>query len=143
MTDIIKPSTYIIGIIGFCFVILISIGMVGEFKNEDSSFMNDQQTKTFNETFNVYDRLGSSIDRLQTSVEPPSNILEALGVVGTLLLSAFNGLLLLFNTFAFMNYVFAGLGMFGVPPWVGGLISWTIIVSITFAIWSAIFNSNT
>jgi hypothetical protein len=143
MADPIKPSTYILAIIAFCFVIMVGMGLISEFRQADPTFVENDQTQEFNNTFNIYDRLSNSIQSLQTSVEPPSNILEALGVVGTLLLSAFNGLLLLFQTFSFMNYVFAGLGIFGVPGWIGGIISWIIIVSIVFAIWSAIFNSDT
>lgn len=136
-----KPSTYIMAIIFFTFFILGGVTMFGELRKSDPTFMADDTTKSFNNTFNVYTSLSTSVTSLQTSVEGAGSGWGDFGVVGALVGSAWNALRLLFTSLSFMNAVFLGLGLFGVPSWVGGLASLTIIVLIAFAIFAAIFNS--
>ena len=137
----IKPSTYILSIIVFTFIILSGTTMMAELRKGDSTFMAGEEVAAFNSTFNTYQRLETSITNIQSSVTNTQNDWGVLGVLGALAGSAWNGLVLLFSSFSFMNLVFAGLGVFGVPAWVGGLMSFAVIVIIAFAIWSAIFRS--
>lgn len=136
-----KPSTYLLGIIFFTFIILSGIGIMGELRKSNTDFMTDENSQSFNSTFNVYNDLSSSVGGLQTSVEDAGNDWGIFGVVNALVGSAWNALRLLFTSFAFMNAVFLGLGLFGVPSWVGGLASLTVIVIIAFAIYAAIFKA--
>lgn len=136
-----KPSTYILGIIFFTFFILGGVTMMGELRQSDATFMADENTQAFNRTFNVYTSLDTSVSSLQSSVEDAGNDWGIFGVINALVGSAWNALRLLFSSLSFMNAVFVGLGLFGVPSWVGGLASLTIIVIIAFAIYSSIFNS--
>jgi len=136
-----KPSTYILAIIIFTFFILGGVSMMAELRQSDSTFMADENSRAFNNTFNVYTSLDTSVTGLQSSVEDAGNDWGIFGVVNALIGSAWNALRLLFSSLSFMNVVFVGLGMFGVPSWVGGLAGLTIIVIIAFAIYSSIFNS--
>lgn len=136
-----KPSTYLMAIIFFTFFILGGVTMMGELRSSDSTFMNDEKTQAFNNTFNVYTSLSTSVNSLQTSVEDAGNDWGVFGVINALVGSAWNALRLLFSSLSFMNAVFIGLGLFGVPSWVGGLASLTVIVIIAFAIYASIFNS--
>jgi len=136
-----KPSTYIMAIILFTFFILGGISMMGELRASDATFMDDENTQAFNRTFNVYSSLTTSVGGLQSSVEDAGNDWGVFGVINALVGSAWNALRLLFSSLAFMNTVFLGLGIFGVPSWVGGLASLAVIVVIAFAIYSSIFNN--
>lgn len=136
-----KPSTYILAIIVFSFMILGGVSLMGELRKSDATFMTGDNMDRFNDTFNVYNDLSGSIDTLQSSVTSSQNDWGVLGVLNALIGGAWNGLVMLFRSMAFMNYVFAGLGLFGVPSWVGGLMSLAVVVIIVFAIWSAIFRS--
>lgn len=136
-----KPSTYILAIIFFTFFILGGVSMMGELRLSKPTYMADDNTKAFNNTFNVYTSLSTSVGGLQSSVEDAGNDWGIFGVVNALVGSAWNALRLLFSSLSFMNAVFVGLGLFGIPSWVGGLASLTVIVIIAFAIYSSIFNS--
>jgi hypothetical protein len=137
-----KPSTYIMAIILFTFFILGGITIMGEFRKSDATFMADENTQAFNKTFNVYTSLSSSVGGLQSSVEDAGNDWGIFGVVNALVGSAWNALRLLFSSLSFMNAVFIGLGLFGIPSWVGGLATLTVTVIIAFAIYASIFKSD-
>jgi hypothetical protein len=141
LLNTIKPSTYILSIIVFTFIILSGISLMGELRKSDPTYMAGEDVAQFNSTFNTYAELEGSIGSLQASVTNAQNDWGILGVVGALMGGAWNGLVLLFNSLNFMNLVFLGLGVFGVPSWVGGLMSFVVIVIIAFAIWSAVFRS--
>ena len=136
-----KPSTYLLAIIMFTFFIMAGVAMMGEFRKSDVNFMTDTNSKAFNNTFNKYTDLTTSVTNLQTSVTDAGSDWGVFGVVNALVGSAWNSLRLLFTSFSFMNGVFAGLEMFGIPSWVGGLATLTVTVILAFAIFSAIFNS--
>lgn len=142
LVNSIKPSTYILAIIAFTFVIMAGIGLMGEFRKGDATFMTDAQSKQFNSTFNRYDDLTTSVNNIQSSVDDSGNDWGIWGTIGALTGSAWNALRLLFTSFSFMNSVFAGLTMFGIPAWVGALGSLVIIIIIAFAIYSAIFTTD-
>jgi hypothetical protein len=137
----IKPSTYILAIIVFCFMILSGTALMAEFRKADSSYMDTPEMAAFNSTFDKYSDLSNTISSVQNSVTSSQGDWSLLGTLNALAGSAWNGLVLLFTSLNFMNSVFLGLGMFGVPPWVGGLMSFAVVVIIAFAIWSAIFRS--
>ena len=137
-----KPSTYIMAIILFTFFILGGITIMGEFRKSDATFMADENTQAFNKTFNVYTSLSTSVGGLQSSVEDAGNDWGIFGVVNALVGSAWNALRLLFSSLSFMNAVFIGLGLFGIPSWVGGLATLTVTVIIAFAIYASIFKSD-
>jgi len=103
--------------------------------------MNDEKTQAFNDTFNVYNSLTTSVGSLQSSVEDTEQDWGIYGVVNALVGSAWNALRLLFSSLSFMNAVFVGLGLFGVPSWVGGLATLAVITIIAFAIYSSIFKA--
>lgn len=137
----IKPSTYILSIIVFTFIILSGTTMMAELRKGDATFMAGEEVAAFNSTFDTYARLDSSISSIQNSVTSSQTDWSLLGTLGALAGSAWNGLVLLFTSLNFMSIVFAGLSLFGVPSWVGGLMSFAVVVIIAFAIWSAIFRS--
>jgi hypothetical protein len=137
----IKPSTYILAIIVFSFMILSGVSMMAEFRKADPTFMESDQLASFNTTFNTYTRLSTMVTNLQGSVTSSQTDWSIVGALNALIGGAWSGLVLLFNSLGFMNAVFLGLGMFGVPSWVGGLMSFAVIIIIAFAIWSAIFRS--
>lgn len=134
-----KPSIYILGIIFFMGIILAGFGMMGEFRQSDATFMSDNKTSAFNSTFNRYDELTASVTTIQGSVSTGGTSWGVFGVLNALIGSAWNALLLLFNSFGFMTAVFGGLTLFGIPGWVGALLGLVVIVIIAFAIMSAIF----
>ena len=136
-----KPSTYILAIILFTFFIMGGVALIGEFRSADPTFMSDPQTVAFNSTFNRYSSLTTSVNSLQSSISDAGNEWGVFGVLNALIGSAWNALRLLFSSLSFMNAVFLGLGMFGVPSWVGGLASLVVVVIIAFAIYSAIFRT--
>ena len=142
LLNTIKPSTYILAIIVFTFMILSGTALMAEFRKGDSTFMAGPDVAQFNSTFNTYNRLENSVNSIQSSVTSSQNEWGILGVIGALVGSAWNGLVLMFTSLSFMNSVFSGLTNFGVPAWVGGLMGFAVIVVIAFAIWSAVFRTD-
>lgn len=137
-----KPSTYILAIIVFTFFIMGTIGIMGELRKSDPTFMSDPQSAAFNSTFNRYADLTSSVESLQNSTQNSGTEWGIVGALNALIGSAWNSLRLLFSSLSFMNAVFGGLQMFGVPAWVGALAGMVVVVIIAFAIWSAIFRTD-
>lgn len=138
--DSLKPSTYIMAILIFTFFILGGVGIMSELRSSDATFMADENTQQFNKTFNVYADVTTSVGSIKSSVEDAGNDWGVFGVINALLGSAWNALRLLFTSLSFMNAVFAGLGMFGVPSWVGGIASLAVTTLIAFAIYAAVFS---
>jgi hypothetical protein len=136
-----KPSGYILAIIAFTFVIMAGMGMIGELRQADPTFMSGGSLDEFNTTFNRYDELTSSVGQLQSSLTDSQQDWSLLGTFNALIGTAWHGLVLIISSFNFMNLVFAGLGMFGVPAWVGGLCSLAVVVVLVMAIWAAIFRT--
>ena len=132
-----KPSTYILGIIFFIGIILGGMGLMAEFRASDPTFMADSQTTAFNASFNKYADLGGSVNSLKNATSVSTNW-GILGVVGSLIGTVWNSLVLLYTSLGFMNAAFAGLALFGIPGWVSALMGMVIIVIIAFAIISAI-----
>ena len=132
-----KPSVYILGIIFFVGIIMGGMSLIGEFQKSDSTFMGDQQTAAFNRSFNAYTNVTKTVSDMQVSVSS-SGSWSIFGVLGSLAGSVWNSLVLLFASLSFMNGVFSGLTMFGVPAWIPLLIGMVPVVIIAFAIIQAI-----
>lgn len=135
-----KPSTYIIGILVFTMFILGGVGIIGELMQSNPAFGDSDKYTQFNKTFNVYNRVTTSVDSLKTNIEEADTDFGLFGVLNALISSSWQTLRLLVSSLNFMNGVFEGLHtMFGLPTWVPSIIISIITVIIVFAIYSAIF----
>ena len=137
-----KPSDYIVGIIIFTLVIVSGITLLAKVNEINPSVIDSDRLGEFNRTFNVLDDITDATESLEESVTESSTEYGIFGVLNSLINSAWNTLKLLFNSFRFMDSVFAGLSvMFGVPVFVVQLIIALITIVIVFGIFGAIFQT--
>lgn len=136
---IIKPSTYIMGIIVFTFFIVSGMTMIMEMKTVKPGFAEEDSFTSFNNTFNKYQDLTTAVNKSGSFLEQQPQF-GVFGGLNALVESAWNTLKLLGTSFSFMNDVFNGLHtVFGIPAFVGGLLILAVVILIVFAILSAIF----
>ena len=137
------PSSYIIGIILFMLVVGSGISMIGVFRSYDSTFTDNVNYTDIVTTFNKTEQIQDEIGGLQDDVEGGENDYDQYGVIGSLIENSWSSIRLLGRSFSFMDDVFDGLSIFGVPAWVTSLITLIISVMIIFAIYSLIFQGRT
>jgi len=137
----ILPRHYIIGIILFTLFIVGGIAMIGEFRNDDPTFVDNDKYTSFNNTFNVYNNITEEVVDLKVGVEnSTSTEFGALGVLSSLISTSWQTLKLIVKSLDFMDVAFTGMASFlGIPSWVGGLIILLVTTLLVFAIYSAIF----
>jgi len=139
----VKPSHYIMGILAFVFFIMSGVALISEFQQSDATFATDDSYVEFNDTFNVYTEVESSVGQLESSVTNAEPDMGVFGVLNSLIQSAWQTLVLTISSFSFMSTVFRGLNtVFGMPSWIGGLLILAVSVMFVFAIFSAIFQRN-
>lgn len=141
MADIL-PRHYIIGIIMFTFLIVGGLALLAEYNSYDETYIDQTKYAEFNSTFNTYNDINEQVGGLQAGIEDaePGQDYGTLGVLEALISSGWNTLQLMFQSFGFMNDVFDGLSdVFGIPAWVGVLITLIITTILVFAIYAAIF----
>ena len=139
----VKPSHYIFGILGFVFFVMAGVSLIGEFRQAQPTFGTDESFTEFNDTFNVYNEVESSVGQLEAGVTDAEPDMGVFGVLNSLIQSAWQTLVLTISSFGFMTAVFGGLStVFGMPAWIGGLIVLAVSVMFVFAIFSAIFQRN-
>lgn len=133
------PRTYIYGICIFTLIVVSGITLIGNFREVNPDFVDDERFEQFNSYFNKTDQLNSSIGTIRDSVKQPGNI-GPLGVLNALLNTANSALTSLITSFSFMDAAFSALTLiFGVPDFVVAIAILMIVVMISFSIWSAYF----
>lgn len=138
------PSNYIIGIILFSIVVVGGISIIGNFRDVDSTFIDSSEYASLTSTFDKTSELKGNISSLENTIETGGKEeYGTLGVIGGLIDSAWSSLRLLGSSFGFMNDVFNGLSMFGIPIWILSLITLIISVIIVFSLYSLIFQGRT
>lgn len=139
MTQV-KPSDYIIGLILFMLVVLGGIGMINEFRGHDASFVDEDKYDQFNRSFNQMDKLEGNVTALKDNIVEDNPDFGAFSVLGSVIQVGWNSLVLLLDSFSFMDDVFNGISeIFGIPAFVSTLLILLVIIIIVFAIFSAIF----
>jgi len=134
------PRNYIIGIIMFTMVIVGVVALISMAQKDNPAMVDQQRLKDFNDTFNVMDDVNSTVGTFQDNIENAESDFGVLGVLNSLVSSAWQSLRLLFSSFSFMNAVFGGLyTVLGIPVWVGNMIVLCVTVLFAFAIFSVIF----
>ena len=136
------PSKYIIGIIIFTFFIVGGMAMLSEFNNSDPTFSSDPRYSQFNESFDKMNEVTENVNSLKSGIVNTSSKSDfgAIGVLSSLIQSTWNALTLMLSSFNFMDDAFNALAIvFGIPNWVGSLITLLVAVTLIFAIWGAIF----
>lgn len=138
-----KPSTYFLSIVIFTFFIVGTIAAIGEVVNSSGASIDDEKFAQFNKTFNKYDNIRSAGSDLEGTITGADTDFGVFGVLNSLISTAWNSLKLVFSSLSFMTTVFGGLyAFFAIPAWVGNLIVTFISISITFAIFAAIFQKD-
>lgn len=136
----ILPSNYIIGIILFTIFIVGGVAMISIFNEKDSTFASDEKFTDFNKSFNKMNEVTESVESLEEGITGARPDVGVFGVLNALIQSSWNSLKLIISSFGFMTDVFAALStVFGIPTWVGTLISLLVTVILVFGIWGAIF----
>lgn len=140
----VTPRLFIYGFIIFTLLVVGGITIMTSFSAVDSDFINDERFVSFNRTFNQYDEVidtGEYLNRSIAGAEPEKSLF---GVLDSLINSAWGTIKSFFSTFAFMSSAFNGMNaVFGIPTWVGALITTLIIVMFAFSIYSLIFQGKT
>jgi hypothetical protein len=135
------PTTYIVGIIIFTFFIVGGVALIGEMRDTNPDFINNQKYDQFNSTFNVLDDVTGEVGTIQDNIANADTDFGLFGVLNSLISSAWQTLRLLFSSFGFMNTVFIGFStFFGIPAWVSGLIILLVTIMFAGAIFAAIFH---
>ena len=134
-------STYIIGAIILCLIVAGGASLMGMVADKDISAINGQDMANFNSTFNkqaiVVEKVNSMKDAITTNAQPEFGLF---GVLNGLIQTAWNVLQTVFTSFDFVTDIFAKLDdYYGIPAWVGTLVTALIFVVIIFAIFGAIF----
>ncbi len=118
------------------------ITLAGE---KDPTFIDTQQFKSFNDTFNQQANILTQVDSMKTSITDAKPDFGVFGVLNGLIQTAWNVLQTMFTSFNFFTDIFANLGTaigLEIPSWVGSLITSLILVTLVFAIFAAIFQRN-
>jgi hypothetical protein len=141
-----QPSEYIIGTIIFTMITLGVVAVIMEVQNVDNGFIDAQNLKDFNQSFNHYNELTNSVNGLQTSVtgsEIDQGGSTVNGVLNSLLNTIWTTLKMLFSSFAFMTTAYNGLVVtLGVPSWLPILIGLIVSVIFAFGIFAAVTRTN-
>lgn len=138
-----KPSTYFLSIVIFTFFIVGTIAAIGEVVNSSGASIDDEKFAQFNKTFNKYDNIRSAGSDLEGTITGADTDFGVFGVLNSLISTAWNSLKLVFSSLSFMTTVFGELyAFFAIPAWVENLIVTFISISITFAIFAAIFQKD-
>jgi len=139
----VKPSTYLIGIIFFAFIVTGGVSLFAIANNVDPSRMDANTYNEYNVTFNKLDYILEQTTQLQAQVESEPTGLGDFGYLNALVSKAWNTLKLLLASFSFMGDAMEGMSnIFQVPVWMIDLLSACIVIVIVFAIFAAVFGIN-
>jgi len=142
MSDV-TPRTYIFAIIIFTLLIVGSVSIIGAFHNSDPDVIDTDKYQQFNRSFNKINDVSDSVTGLEDNIIDAAPDQGAFGVLNSLINTGWQTLVLLFNSFGFMDGVFEAMSeMFGVPPWIISLVLLLITVMLVFTIFSAIFQKD-
>lgn len=132
---------YILGMIVFVAFIVGTVAIVAELRQSDSTFGTTDQFADFNESFNIYDDLNTEVAGLRSTIESRNStgFFADLGVIDSLISSAWYSLTLIFSSFEFFETAISSTVMFGVPAWIPALAISAITIIIVFAIFAYIF----
>lgn len=132
-----QVRSYVVGVIMFTLIMVGGISLINGYWQQDSDYVTSTKFTKFNETFNRKEQVDSSVADLRSSiVDLP--LPAALTFVINITIAGFQALMSVFTSFEFMQQVFNGLQMFGVPQWASTLLFSVIIVTLLFSIISAI-----
>ena len=139
-----KISTYLIGIIMFTLFVVGGMFMINSIAEYDSSFMEHQRYQQFENIVDQYDKVNESLSGLSAGILDESQVDQSnIGVLSSLIQTAWNGLKALPATFAFMNVMIVNLAsFFGVPAFIPGLLILVIGIIVLFSILGAVFQND-
>lgn len=137
-------QNYAIGIVLFAAIILGGMQIMGAFINDNNTYIdednvyyksfNSMGNKAYNNTQDIAGEYGSSINSTGATAGGDGSFIDSLIGGSWKTIQNFGA------SFAFMTTIFSESGqIFGIPSWVTGTIIAVIIISIVFAIFSAIF----
>jgi hypothetical protein len=135
----VSPSQYIIGILMFTMLIVGGIYLIDIFRSQDSSPIDPTKYNQFNSTFNTMSDVTSKVSNLETDITESQSDFGTLGVLNSLISTAWQSLRLLFTSWGFFKNVLFGLTIFGIPAFVPLILGLIITVMIAYSIYSAIF----
>ena len=136
------PRSYIYGMLIFMFIIVGGVSLLSEFRSADPSFDNSSKTREFNDTFNKLDSISGEINSMQNNIENAQSDYGAFGVLNSLISSSWSGIKLIGSSLSFMDGAFNGMNkVFGVPTWISSIIILFVSVTLIFAIYRMIFQS--
>lgn len=132
-----KPSTYLYGVIIFTLVTVAGVAMVAELRQANPD-ISSAELSEFNKTFNVYDNITSTKDKLQSDIENADSDTSGLNA---LISSSWQSLRLIGQSMKFMEKAITGISttFTSVPSFVPPLLIALVVIMLVFAIWGAIF----
>jgi len=149
---------YVVGIIFVTLLLVGGLSLIADMKStahdkavqkgKPEPLSSSFDTTKFNATFNRYDKVVDSVDKLQSSVSTNSTGFfgYAGGAIEALFGGAYNTLGLVYSSFSFVTStdpnnpgMLYGMTMMGVPTWFPILLIGIITVLIAFAILKAVF----
>lgn len=140
----VNPSNYIIGVTIFTLMILLGIDFIYEPAkiSGNVSYIDTGKQGDFNKSFEQYAKLNSEVGNLKSNVENANTDFGIFGVLNSLINSAWQTLRVLISSFNFMDDAYNGLAsLFGIPNYVGAILSTLVTIVIVFAIYKAIFKA--
>ena len=139
MTSV-KPSTYIIGIIIFTFLLVGANVLFAETFVNDQDKLTSERYVSFNKTFNKMSNVTDNVDDIEENLINSNTDPGLFGVLNSLIQSTWQSLRLITQSFVFMIDIFYGLFTeFGIPKFIPTLIIALVVVVLAFSIYSAIF----
>jgi len=139
-----KISTYLIGIVMFTLFIVGGLFLINSIAEYDDSFINHQRYEQFEGITNQYEKLEESMSGLAGGILDEGSVDQStIGVLSSLIQTAWNGLKALPTTFLFMNTMILNLSIFfGVPSFIPGLLLLIITIIVLFSILGAVFQND-
>ena len=124
-------------------VTMVETGSMGN-SGTDSvpGFIQADQLKEFNRSFNKVDNLTTDITTLKTKISDlkPQNVLEIISLPVAFVQTAWTAMKVVIGMFGFMDGAFSGMSaMLGIPAWIPTLIILAVVVVLVFGILTVIF----
>jgi hypothetical protein len=138
------PRYYIIGILVFALFVTGGLAMVTELQETNGAYVDDEKLDEFNKTFGtvLYD-VNQSVSTLEGNIVNAEEEWSTFGGLNALVATSWQTLKFLTDTLSFMSTALYGIStFFGIPEWVMSIVVSIIIISIIFAVYSAIFQRN-
>lgn len=133
-----KISTYLIGIVIFTLVIAGGVSMIGILGDTNGDIVNNAKYGEFNRTANKIKDVQDSMGDIEASISEAPVDPGTLGVLSSLINTAWQMLKSIPALFGFMTTTYFDLcAFFGIPAWIPGIMTFIVSIILVFVLYGA------